>query len=100
MGKETCEVCGCESELGVTEKHNVVPTEVTKQARIPESKIVRVCPNCHQELNRWYSTRVTDMAYNPAAKQFRAKSGLEMVKEYQSAFNSFVKYKKEQKRAD
>lgn len=48
----------------------------------------------------WYSTKVMDMAYDPATKRFRAKSSLEMVKEYQSAFNSFAKYKSEQKKAD
>ena len=98
MEDETCQVCGYKSELGVTEKHHVVPTEVTEPGGIPRSKIVRLCRNCHRELHRWYSTRVADMVYDPEAKRFRAKSSPEMVKEYESAYESFVRFKGRQKK--
>ena len=98
MGKETCELCGYESEVGSIEKHHVVPREVMEQAGLPESRVVRLCCNCHRELHRWYSTKVADVNYDSETKRFRAQSWLEMVKEYQPAFDSFVKYKEEQKK--
>ena len=100
MGEKICELCQYESELGATEKHHVVPTGVTEQAGIPESKIVRLCCNCHREVHTWYSAKVVNLAYDPGAKRFKVKSWLEMVKEYQSAFDGFMRYKKEQKKAD
>ena len=98
MREETCEICGYQSQLGAIEKHHIVPTSVTEQSGIPLSQAVRLCCNCHREVHTWYSMKGRDMAYDPKAKQFLAKSGLEMVKEYQSVFSSFVKYKKEPKR--
>ena len=52
MGKETCELYGYENEVGSIEKHHVVPREVVEQAGLPESRVVRLCCNCHRELHR------------------------------------------------
>ena len=98
MGKELCEVCECEGETGVAEKHHIIPIEVTQQAGMPESQTLELCGNCHRELHRWYSTKVADMTYDASIKRFRVKSYGEMVQEYHSVFDSFVKYKKEQKK--
>ena len=97
MEKKTCEVCGYESEIGALEKHRVVPTQFTEQADMPESRIARLCSHCHQELHKWYLTKVADMAYDTEAKRFINKSPLEMIREYEASFNSFVRYKHEQK---
>lgn len=94
MAKKTCQLCGYKTEHTATEEHYIVPTEVTEQAGMPKSKIVELCPNCHRELHRWYSLKVADMAYDTKMKRFRAKSPLEMVKEYESAYRVFVEYKK------
>ena len=99
MRKETCELCGRKIELGFIEKNHIIPTEVTEEAGMPESKAVRLCSNCHRELRRWYSTKVTDVAYAPETRRFRTKSWTERVKEYESAYDSFIKYKRKQKRA-
>ena len=98
MRGETCELCGYQSQLVAMEKHHIVPTDITEHSGMPASQAVRLCCNCHREVHTWYPMKVRDMAYDSRAKQFRPKSGLEMVKEYQTAFNSFVKYKKEPKR--
>ncbi len=98
MGKETCEFCGCRSELGTIEKHYIVPTKVTEQAGMPESAKISLCCNCHFELHTWYRTKVMDMVYDPETKRFRAKSWDEEVKDYESAFNEFRKYKDEQRK--
>ena len=99
MRKGTCELCGCRIRLGAVEQHHVVPTNITEQAGMPESQILILCGNCHREAHTWYSTKVADMTYDSKTKLFRAKSCLEMVKEYQSVFSSFAKYKKEQRKA-
>jgi len=97
MGKETCEFCGCRSELGTIEKHHIVPTRVTEQAGVPESATIVLCSNCHREVHTWYSENVFDMAYDPAVKRFRQKSPVEMVKEYEAAHRVFAAYKKGQR---
>ena len=100
MRKQNCEVCGCVSDVGTIEEHHVVPVKFTEQAGIPESQAVRLCYNCHREVHDWYSAKVIGMAYDPKTKQFRDKSSLEMVKEYQVEFNRFVNYKRGQRKAD
>ena len=98
MPKEECELCGCQIELGLVEKHHVVPTDVTEQAGLPESQTLRLCSDCHREAHSWYSATVSDMEYEPKIKRFRNKLPLEMVREYEFAFNSFMKRKRETQR--
>ena len=95
MEQESCKVCGYRSQLGAIEKHHIVPTEVTEQAGLPASQIIRVCCNCHREVHTWCSIRVSNMAYDPRSKRFRAKAWLEIVEEWRSAYQSFVTYKRE-----
>ena len=97
MGKEPCEACGYETELWALKKHHVVPIEVSVQAGIPESKTVKLCRDCRRELDEWYLTRVTNIAYDTKTKRFRAKSWPEMLKEYEYAYHSFVEYKWKEK---
>ncbi len=97
MGKEPCEACGHESELWALERHHVVPIEVLEHAGIVESKTVRLCRNCRRELEEWYLTKVTNIAYDLKTKRFRAKSWPEMAREYEYAYHSFVEYKWHQK---
>ena len=96
MKAKTCELCGGKIDLGWIEKHHIVPLEVTQQAGLPESRIVTLCHNCHQELHNWYSAKVVDMAYDTKRKRFEPKSWSEMFTEYESTFDSFVNYKREQ----
>ncbi len=96
MRKERCELCGYRIEPGCIERHHVVPTHVTEQAGLPESQTLRLCRNCHREVHLWYSDNVTDVAYNPEYKRFITRSLLEMAKEYDSVFNSYMKHKKKQ----
>ena len=98
MRTKTCQLCGYEDELGSIKKYHVVPQEITEQAGIQESRMARLCPNCQQELHKWYSTKVANMTYDTRMKRFRPKSPLEMVKEYETAFAIFSKYKGEQKK--
>ncbi len=98
MRKETCELCGYEDELGTVKKYHVFPQEITEQAGIKRSKIIRLCPNCQRELDKWYSTKVAHMAYDTRMKRFRTKSPQEMVKEYEIAYQRFTRYKREQQK--
>ncbi len=94
MVRETCELCGCNSELGTLEKHHIVPVEITQQAGFPESKVVELCRSCIQELNRWNRLKVRDMVYDASIKRFRPKSLPEMVKEYEISYRAFGECKK------
>ncbi len=99
MEKNTCQVCRYQSQLGAIEEHHIIPTQVTERAGVPPSQTLRLCCNCHREVHDWCLTKVSGVTYDSKAKAFRDRSWLEMVKEYQSVFNSFAKYKKEQREA-
>jgi len=98
MGEETCELCGYRSQLGAVEKHHIIPNNITEQAEMPKSQTLRMCCNCHRELDTWYSAKVTEMVYDTNMQRFRTKTSVEMVEEYQSVFNGFVAYKKKRKK--
>lgn len=98
MQEEICDLCGYAGERGAIERCHIIPQEVREQAGMRRSKIAKLCPNCKQELIRWYATRVSEMTYDNGAKQFRAKSWPELVKEYKNAFAIFAGYKKGQKK--
>ena len=94
MRKVRCEICGNRIEPGYIERHHVVPTHITEKAGLSELPILRLCRNCHREVHTWYSAKVSGMTYDPGTKRFRTKPWLEMVKEYEYAFNSFMEGKK------
>ncbi len=98
MGRESCELCGYPGEPRLMDKYHTIPVEVTERAGVPESRTIRLCQNCHRELNKWYSTRVADTGFDTNLNRFRPKTPLETVREYEFAFNIFAKYKKEQKK--
>ena len=94
MKKKACELCGCEVEPRAMKKYHIVPSEVREQAGIRRSKIIRLCSDCYAELHKWYSAKIFNTTYDANIKMFRAKSPQEMVKEYESAYRGFVRYKK------
>ncbi|MHC4690680.1 MAG: hypothetical protein ACYS5F_13745 [Planctomycetota bacterium] len=96
MRKEKCELCSSRIEPGYIEIHHVIPTYVTEQAGLPESQTLRLCRNCHREVCVWYTAKVSDITYNSETKRLITRSWVEMVKEYDAAFNSFMKHKKQQ----
>jgi predicted HNH restriction endonuclease len=92
----TCQLCGSEVDSRYIEKHYVVPKEIMEQARIRRAKIIRLCPNCSAELRNWYNAKIATTTYDAQIKQFRQKLPTEMVKEYESAYSRFARYKKSQ----
>ena len=98
MVEETCELCGYRSQLGAVEEHRIIPINITEQAGRSKSQTLRMCCNCHRELDTWYSAKVTEMVYDFNIQRFRTKTSVEMDEEYQSVFNGFVTYKKKQKK--
>lgn len=96
--KQTCEVCGYESDRGDIGSHHIIPTRVTEEAGVPQSQTVRLCSNCHREVEKWYRAEVNHTAYDHTAKRFIPKSHSEMIEIYQSAFDKFLKYRKTGKR--
>jgi len=94
MATKACELCRHEVELGVIEKRYIVPGEVREQAGIQGGGIVRLCPSCSQELDRWNLTKVSDSTYDTTTKRFRDKSPREIAKEYEFAYKLFAQHKK------
>ena len=96
MTRQACQVCGRCGKPDDMVQHHIVPVEVTAEAGIPESQTTRLCVNCHREAHSWYRTKVALTTYDPGTKRFRPRSGPELVREYHSAFSSFLNYKAEQ----
>jgi len=94
MEQATCQVCGYKGKPETVARHHIIPRELTEQAGMPDSATVMLCRNCSQELNDWYSKRAFNMAYDPASKRFRPRLPHEMVREYETAYRAFAKYKK------
>lgn len=99
MAKVTCKVCSNDVDPDAIEEHHIVPKDITKEAGIPESQTMHLCADCHEDVHTWYTARVRHTEYDPDARQFRNKSYLEMVSEYQLAFSAFVKYKSARQRS-
>ncbi|UCB42808.1 MAG: hypothetical protein JSV77_10225 [Dehalococcoidales bacterium] len=93
MAKKTCQVCKNHVDPEDIEEHHIVPKNLTDDAGIPESQTIQLCTNCHPEIHTWYTAKARHTEYDADARRFRTKSSLEMVKEYQTVFNDFVKYK-------
>ena len=98
MTRETCEICRYRFEAEAMEPHHIVPQQITEEAGMPESQIIRLCPNCHQEIHSWYRAKVPHIRYDIMTKQFVEKSCLEMIREYQATFHGFAEYKREQRK--
>jgi 5-methylcytosine-specific restriction endonuclease McrA len=96
VARQACQICGQHSKPDNMEQHHIVPTEVTAPSGIPASQILSVCANCHHEVHSWYRSKVARTTYDLNLKRFRPRSDLELVREYQAAFDSFLKYKAEQ----
>ena len=94
MVEETCDLCGYTSILGPVEECSIVPNDIARAAGMPKSQTIRMCCNCRRELDTWFSAKVAKMVYDIGMQRFRYRTHTEMVKEYQSAFNAFVDYRK------
>ena len=93
MAKVTCQICGQRRNSEQIETHHIVPTEISEEGGTAESQTVELCDECHRDAHSWYRGRVARTAYDEDTKHFNAKSPLEMVREYQTAFDSFVAFK-------
>ena len=99
MREEICEICGYRSQLGAIEKQHTIPCKITEDAGMAESQMINMCLNCRFELDKWYSAEIAKMVYDAKMQQFRYKTSVEMVHEYQSTFNGFVTYKRRRREA-
>lgn len=93
MAKVTCQVCGQRRNSEQMETHHIVPTEVSEEGGTAESQSVELCGECHRDAHSWYRGRIAHTTYDEDTKHFNAKSPLEMVREYQTAFDSFAAFK-------
>ena len=93
----SCQLCGEEVDSGSIRKHYVVPKEIMEQARIKRAKIIRVCPKCGAELDNWYDVKIDRNTFDVQIKKFRERLPVEMVKEYEGAYNRFARFKKTQR---
>ena len=94
MGKQHCEFCKCILHENNSILHHIVPEEIAKQAGLHDLKTVRLCLHCCNEVMAWYNERVSSNTYDWMAKHFVPKSAIEMVKEYETAYEAFIKYRR------
>ena len=93
----SCQLCGKDVDSRSIQKHYVIPKEILEQARIKRARIIRVCPDCGNELQNWYNTKVDRNTFDAQIKKFRERLPVEMVKEYEGAYNRFARFKKTQR---
>ena len=74
------------------ETHLIVPTEVSEEGGIAKSQTIELCDVCLRDAHSWYRGRAGRSSYNEDTKRFIARSAIEMVREYQTAFNTFGKF--------
>jgi len=65
---------------------------------MPPSEPVQMCCNCQKELQHWYSIKVNDMIYDSKTQEIRYRTPAEKIKEYQSVFKGFIRYKEGQEK--
>ena len=92
--KETCAVCRYKTDAANMIMHSIIPKEITTKAGISDSEITALCKNCWERVSAWYLNRVSAVTYDWGLKRFRSKSAAEMVKEYEIAYDAFVKYER------
>lgn len=92
--KKFCEVCGHESNLGFLIEHRIVPEHVTRQLGIVDSRTIGMCMNCHSAVHDWYATKAFSTPYDPVNKRFKLKLPDEIVREYETAHESFLQSQK------
>jgi len=95
--QDVCELCGCVTEPGTAQTLHIIPIEVTKKARMPDSATVVLCSNCYTEIGAWYAKKVSTLVYKPATQRFERKSSVEMVREYENIYKAFFDYRKRQR---
>jgi len=94
MGMDICEGCGREIEPRNAVRKHIIPDEVAESFGIPDTRPIILCSKCSTQLYDWYHKRVSTAVYDDKIQQFRARTPAEILKEYESVFNSFVKYKR------
>ena len=94
MVKWHCDICRRKLQQDDMGIHHIVPEEIIKQAVLPDSRTVRLCLNCRNAVNAWYNERVSNCTYDWMTKRFVPKSVIEMVKEYEAAYDAFIKYRR------
>lgn len=95
MVKGKCAICGF-SEADSLKMYSIVPEEIAGEAGLERVPKVKVCPKCWRELEKWFSAKIADTAYDSMAKQFLPKSPQDLAREYQVSYKWFVRNKREQ----
>ncbi len=94
MAREKCPACHQKVAPGSIQDHPIIPAEVTRAGGIGQPQTFRLCEDCRRALASWYTARVHHSDFDPATRRFRPKSSLELVKEYQQVFASFLEVRR------
>ncbi len=95
MPRGKCAICGF-SGLSSLKKYPVIPEEIAKEAGLKRAPMVKACPNCWRELEKWFSAKIADTAYDSMVKQFMPKSSQDLAREYEVSYEWFVRNKQDQ----
>lgn len=98
MKRKTCQACGYRGAARDIVLHRIIPEEVAEEAGIPDSGTVVLCVNCRNELDTWYSRKISDLTYDTTTRRFIPRSPAEMAKEYEATYQAFAGYKERQRK--
>jgi hypothetical protein len=94
IDKNLCEICGSRTEPAAMVSYRIVPDDIAENAGISDVAVVKLCPDCRRDLDRWYSRNVSATTYDESRRSFRSRTPQEMVREYEVSFRAFVRYRK------
>ena len=98
MPGKICGACGYGGKLRAVVEHPIAPEEITEQADTSSLATALLCSNCLSDMYVWYSKRVSRQAYDLGTKRFRPRSDEDMIKEYEAAYEAFIRYKNQQRK--
>lgn len=90
--KKQCKHCGNEINKAVLIKHSIVPNDISKQIGLENVKVVDLCFTCHRAIHDWNASSVSWVIYDKT-NRLKAKPLSKVAKEYEAAYQNFVKNK-------
>jgi hypothetical protein len=85
--KKQCHHCGCKTTALI--EHAIVPKDIAAKIGLRTVPKVELCPVCSRRLREWYMRNVFWVTHDGRHKA-RAKSLIEVAKQYQSAYQRFM----------
>lgn len=90
--EKQCEFCRISYPSTRLIEHHIVPEDIIQKTSLVKDRTIELCFSCHRSLHNWNAHNVSWVRRESVAKRHRAKSLVDVVKEYESAYRNFIEY--------